>query len=149
VNLVYNKESNSAELYYRRREVDDADRLCALLDVEHRYYDYTYDIVHIEVSDESDFNNLRKLYEAYNHFDYIDYIKQAGLTKAEAAWRYGYISDKQLHDACRSDVDFYIILVNGGYDAKDAKDVMFTLTGSFKSYTSAITAFYGILNRST
>ena len=142
----YTNNLRLAEIQYKPNEEDVVDRFVWLLMLYNMRRTYPEDeVVAIEVDDKEDYNYVKDMYKAYKKFDTSKYIKEHNLSKAVDKWHQHLYTDDGLYDACKTDLDLYIILIDEGFNERDIMKFMKEVSCSSDAYTEATSQFLDLL----
>lgn len=142
----YTNNLRLAEIQYKRDEEDMVDRFVMLLEIYDMRKAYSEDeAVTIEVDDKEDYNYLKDMYKAYKKFDISKYIKEHNLSKAIDKWHQHLYTDDGLYDACKTDLDLYIILIDEGFNEWDIMAFMKEVSYTSDAYYEATSRFLDLL----
>ncbi len=149
MNIQYKENTDGkrfAEIQFRPREADDADKFLSLIEEGGYKYSFENEIINIEVADQKEYTYIENLYKEYYDFDWIAYIENAGLKDAADKWLSDKLTDQGLYEKCKQDVDLYIILDNEGNNTEEIKEFMDNVSGSSDAYNNAVSEFFQIIN---
>lgn len=142
----YTNNLRLAEIQYKPNEEDMVDRFVMLLEIYDMRKTYSEDeAVTIEVDDKEDYNYVKDLYKAYKKFDTSKYIKEHNLSKAIDKWHQNLYTDDGLYDACKTDLDLYIILMDEGFNECEVSAFMKAVSYSSDAYNEATSRFLDLL----
>ena len=142
----YTNNLRLAEIQYKPNEEDMVDRFVRLLVIYDMRRTYSEDeVVAIEVDDKEDYNYVKDIYKAYKKFDTSEYIKEHNLSKAINKWHQNLYTDDGLYDACKTDLDLYIILMDEGFNEWDIMEFMKEVSYSSDAYNEATSQFLDLL----
>ena len=142
----YTNNLRLAEIQYKPNEEDMVDRFVRLLVIYDMRRTYSEDeVVSIEVDDKEDYNYVKDIYKAYKKFDTSEYIKEHNLSKAINKWHQNLYTDDGLYDACKTDLDLYIILMDEGFNEWDIMEFMKEVSYSSDAYNEATSQFLDLL----
>ena len=142
----YTNNLRLAEIQYKPDEEDMVDRFVMLLEIYDMRKTYSeYESVTIEVEDKEDYNYVKDLYKAYKEFDTSKYIKEHNLSRAIDKWHQNLYTDDGLYDACKTDLDLYIILMDEGFNEWDIMAFMKAVSYSSDAYNEATSRFLDLL----
>lgn len=142
----YTNNLRLAEIQYKPNEEDMVDRFVMLLEIYDMRKIYSEDeAVTIEVDDKEDYNYVKDLYKAYKKFDTSKYIKEHNLSRAIDKWHQNLYTDDGLYDACKTDLDLYIILIDEGFNECEVSAFMKAVSYSSDAYNEATSRFLDLL----
>ena len=142
----YTNDLRLAEIQYKPNEEDMVDRFVMLLEIYDMRKTYSeYESVTIEVEDKEDYNYVKDLYKAYKKFDTSKYIKEHNLSRAVDKWHQNLYTDDGLYDACKTDLDLYIILMDEGFNECEVSAFMKAVSYSSDAYNEATSRFLDLL----
>lgn len=142
----YTNNRRLAEIQYKPNEEDMVDRFVTLLEIyDMRRTESEDEVVAIEVDDKEDYNYVKDLYKAYKKFDTSKYIKEHNLSKAIDKWHQNLYTDDGLYDACKTDLDLYIILMDEGFNELEVSAFMKEVSYSSDAYNEATSRFLDLL----
>ena len=142
----YTNNLRLAEIQYKPNEEDVVDRFVRLLMIYDMRRTYPEDeVVAIEVDDKEDYNYVKDIYKAYKKFDTNKYIKEHNLSEAIDKWHQNLYTDDGLYDACKTDLDLYIILMDEGFNEWDVMTFMKGVSCSSDAYNEATSRFLDLL----
>ena len=142
----YTNNLRLAEIQYKPNEEDMVDRFVMLLEIYDMRKIYSEDeAVTIEVDDKEDYNYVKDIYKAYKKFDTSKYIKEHNLSKAIDKWYQNLYTDDGLYDACKTDLDLYIILMDEGFNECEVSAFMREVSYSRDAYYEATSRFLDLL----
>lgn len=142
----YTNNLRLAEIQYKPDEEDMVDRFVMLLEIYDMRKTYSeYESVTIEVEDKEDYNYVKDLYKAYKEFDTSKYIKEHNLSRAIDKWHQNLYTDDGLYDACKTDLDLYIILIDEGFNECEVSAFMKAVSYSSDAYNEATSRFLDLL----
>lgn len=142
----YTNNLRLAEIQYKPNEEDIVDRFVRLLETYDMRKAYSEDgVITIEVDDKEDYNYVKDIYKAYKKFDTSKYIKEHNLSEVIDKWHQHLYTDDGLYDACKTDLDLYIILMDEGFNEWDIMTFMKEVSYTSDAYNEATSRFLDLL----